>query len=227
MEPDGSVRHVPTQIVVIENQYFAKVNSLTNSTYSLVYHPVTFVDVDRHWAKVAVNDMGSRMVINGIGNDLFNPDQSITRAEFAAIMVRGLGLKSTGGDTSFSDVKTTDWFSGAIQTLYQYKLMDGFEDGTFRPTDNITREQAMKMIAQAMVLTDLKSKLFAEESAAELKPFTDGNTVAEWAKTSVADVIQAGIITGRSPTTLAPKANISRAEVAVIIRKLLQQSGLI
>ncbi|WP_090116770.1 S-layer homology domain-containing protein [Cohnella sp. OV330] len=227
VEPDGSVRHVPTQVVVIGNQYFAKVNSLTNSTYSLVYHPVTFVDVDRHWAKTAVNDMGSRMVINGIGNDVFNPDQAITRAEFAAIMVRGLGLKSTSGDTSFSDVKTTDWFSGAIQTLYQHKLIDGFEDGTFRPTDTITREQAMKIIAQAMVLTDLKSKLIAKESATELKPFTDGNTVAEWAKTNVADVIQAGIVTGRSRTTLAPKANISRAEVAVIIQKLLQKSGLI
>ncbi|SFB02969.1 Alpha-tubulin suppressor [Cohnella sp. OV330] len=227
VEPDGTVRHVPTQIVMIGTQYFAKINSLTNSTYSLVYNPVAFDDVDRHWAKTEVNDMGSRMVVNGTGNGLFNPDQAITRAEFAAIMVRGLGLKLAEGATAFSDVKPTDWFGGAIQTLYQYKLIDGFEDGTFRPADTITREQAMKIMAQAMVLTDLESKLSLEGSAEPLKPFADGNTTAEWAKAGVADVIQAGIIKGRSGSTLAPKANITRAEVAVMIRKLLQSSGLI
>ncbi|MFC3803675.1 S-layer homology domain-containing protein [Cohnella sp. GCM10012308] len=227
VEPDGTVRHVPTQIVVIGTQYFAKINSLTNSTYSLVYNPIAFDDVDGHWAKTEVNDMGSRMVVNGNGNGLFNPDQAITRAEFAAIMVRGLGLKLADGATTFSDVKSTDWFSGAVQTLYQYKLIDGFEDGTFRPADTITREQAMKIIAQAMLLTGLESKLSVEGSAETLKPFADGNTIAEWAKASVADAIQARIVSGRSSTTLAPKANISRAEVAVMIRKLLQSSGLI
>ncbi|MDI4643544.1 S-layer homology domain-containing protein [Cohnella hashimotonis] len=227
VEPDGAVRHVPTQIVVTGNQYFAKINSLTNSTYSLVYNPITFNDVERHWAKTEVNDMGSRMVVDGNGNGLFNPDQAITRAEFSAIMVRGLGLKLADSATAFSDVKSTDWFSGAVQTLYQYKLIDGFEDGTFRPADTITREQAMKIIAQAMLLTDLKSKLSFEGSAEALRPFTDGNTTADWAKDSVADVIQAGIVSGRSSTSLAPKANISRAEVAVMIRKLLQTSGLI
>ncbi|BBI35542.1 S-layer homology domain-containing protein [Cohnella abietis] len=227
VEPDGMVRHVPTKIVVIGTEYYAKVNSLTNSTYSIVYNPIAFDDVAQHWAKTEVNDMGSRMVINGIGNDLFNPNQAITRAEFAAVMVRGLGLKLVNGVTSFSDVKTTDWFSGAVQTLYEYKLINGFEDGTFRPTDTITREQAMKIISQAMVLTDLKSKLSVKETADLLKPFADGNKVAEWAKASIAEVIQSGIITGRSSSTLAPKANISRAEVAVIIRRLLQNSELI
>ncbi|MFD2329358.1 S-layer homology domain-containing protein [Cohnella sp. GCM10020058] len=227
VEPDGTVRHVPTQIVVVGNRYFAKINSLTNSTYSLVYNPIAFNDVDGHWAKTEVNDMGSRMVVNGTGDGLFNPDQAITRAEFAAIMVRGLGLKLADGATTFSDVKSSDWFSGAVQTMYQYKLIDGFEDGTFRPADTITREQAMKIIAQAMLLTGLESKLSFEGTAEALKPFADGNTTAEWAKAGVVDVIQAGIITGRSSTTLAPKANISRAEVAVMIRKLLQASGLI
>jgi hypothetical protein len=171
--------------------------------------------------------MGSRMVINGIGNDLFNPDQAITRAEFAAVIVRGLGLKLADGVTSFSDVRTTDWFSGAVQTLYEYKLIDGFEDGTFRPLDTITREQAMKIISQAMALTGLKSKISVISAADTLRPFADGNGAAEWAKASIAEVIQTGIITGRSSTILAPKANISRAEVAVIIRRLLQQSDLI
>jgi hypothetical protein len=201
-------------------------NSMTNSTYSVVYHPLEFTDMAKHWARAEVNDMGSRMIISGVGDDLFNPDQPITRAEFAAVMVRGLGLKLADGTASFTDVRTTDWFNGAVQTLAQVKLIDGFEDGTFRPAETLTREQAMKIISQAMVLTELRSNPSAI-AADVLKPFADSNEAAEWAKANIAEVIQSGIITGRSGTILDPKANISRAEAAVIIRRLLQSSELI
>ena len=93
LNPDGSFRHVPTQIVVINGKYYAKLNSLTNSIYSVIYNPVTFADVSSHWAKDAVNDMGSRMVVTGKGNGVYAPDRSITRAEFA-VMVQRLLQKS-------------------------------------------------------------------------------------------------------------------------------------
>ncbi|TXK77048.1 hypothetical protein FU659_23940 [Paenibacillus sp. N3.4] len=227
VEPDGTVRHVPTKIVVINGKYYAKVNSLTNSTYSIVWHPLAFTDVAQHWAKDAVNDMGSRMVISGIGNDMFNPDQDITRAEFAAIMVRGLGLKLENGSSSFADVKTTDWFNSAIKTAYGYQLISGFEDGSFRPMDKITREQAMTIIAKAMKITALKTSLPAKAADELLKPFTDASHASGWAKNSLADCLQAGIVTGRNSTQLAPKAYISRAEVAAIVQRLLQKSKLI
>ncbi|MFC5404810.1 S-layer homology domain-containing protein, partial [Cohnella soli] len=140
VEPDGTIRHVPTKIVLIEGKYYAQINSLTNSTYTVVWHPLEFLDVANHWAKAAVNDMGSRMVIDGTGAGLFNPNRDITRAEFAAILVRGLGLKLENRSPVFSDVKMSDWFSSAINTAYAYKLISGYEDGTFRPNDKITRE---------------------------------------------------------------------------------------
>ncbi|MFC5471307.1 S-layer homology domain-containing protein, partial [Cohnella suwonensis] len=227
VDPDGTVRHVPTKIVVIDGKYYAKVNSLTNSTYSVVWHPLAFKDVAQHWAKDAVNDMGSRMVISGIGNDMFNPDQDITRAEFAAIMVRGLGLKLENGSSPFADVKTTDWYSGAIQTAYAYKLISGFEDGTFRPMDKITREQAMTIIAKAMEITGLGASLGAKAADELLSPFADASNASEWAKSGIADCLQVGIVSGRSGTQLAPKAYISRAEVAAIVQRLLQKSELI
>ncbi|MCW3795099.1 S-layer homology domain-containing protein [Paenibacillus sp. LS1] len=65
-------------------------NSLTNSLYSVVWHPLMFKDVENHWAKDVVNDMGSRLIVNGIGNDLYNLNTDMTRAEFAAIMMKGL-----------------------------------------------------------------------------------------------------------------------------------------
>ncbi|WP_025700050.1 S-layer homology domain-containing protein, partial [Paenibacillus forsythiae] len=227
IEPDGTVRHVPTKIAIVDGKYYAKVNSLTNSTYSVIWHPLEFKDVAKHWAKDAVNDMGSRMIVSGNGNDMFNPDQDITRAEFAAIVVRGLGLKLEQGAASFTDVNTSDWYSSAVQTAYTYGLITGFEDGTFHPMDKITREQAMAIIAKAMTITDLKAKLPSKETGEILSPFADGNKASGWAKNSIADCLQAGIISGRTGSQLSPKDSITRAEVAIMIQRLLQKSGLI
>ncbi|WP_139991840.1 S-layer homology domain-containing protein [Paenibacillus paridis] len=227
VEPDGTVRHVPTKIVKEEGKYFAIVNSLTNSTYTVVWHPIEFTDVAKHWAKDAVNDMGSRLIINGVGNDLFNPNQDITRAEFAAIIVRGLGLELDKGTAPFSDIKSSDWYAAAIQTAFSYGLITGFADGTFKPQEKITREQAMVMIAKAMKITELQSKLAAGGTAEMLTPFNDMASVSTWAKDSVLACLQAGVVTGRSSVWIAPKENMTRAEVAAIVQRLLQKSDLI
>ena len=227
VDPDGTVRHVPTKIVIIDGKYYAKVNSLTNSTYSIVWHPLEFRDVANHWAKDFVNDLGSRMVINGIGDELFNPDQDITRAEFTAIITRGLGLKLEESTSVFTDVKPSDWYSSAVQTAYSYHLIDGFGDGTFRPMEKITREQAMTIIAKAMKITGLKDKLQSMVNEDLLVTFTDAGSTSRWAQGSIADSLQAGIINGRNGTQLAPKAFITRAEVAAIVQRLLQKSELI
>ncbi|MFH5186592.1 X2-like carbohydrate binding domain-containing protein [Paenibacillus sp. TAB 01] len=225
IDPDGALRHVPTKVEKDSNgKYIAKINSLTNSTYSVVWHPLEFKDAAQHWAKDAINDMGSRLIITGIETDLFRPDQDITRAEFAAILVRGLGLKPEAGGSTFTDVKPTDWYNSVVETAYAYKLISGFEDGSFRPQDKITREQAMTMIAKAMLLTDLHTEASVVNM---LDGFQDGSNVSVWAKNSVVECLQAGIVSGRSSTEFAPKAFISRAEVAVLVQRLLQKSNLI
>ncbi|WP_084224613.1 Ig-like domain-containing protein [Paenibacillus pectinilyticus] len=227
VEPDGSVRHVPTKVRHINGKYEAQINSLTNSTYAVVWHPLEFSDVANHWAKNAVNDMGSRMVVDGTGNGMFSPDRDITRAEFTAIVVRGLGLKLESGVTPFSDVKTADWYSSAVITAYSYGLISGLDDGTFRPNDTITREQAMVILSKAMEITALKDKLLEQSAEATLRPFEDAVGVSSWAQSSVADSVQAGVVFGRSETLLVPKGYLTRGEVATMMQRLLQKSDLI
>ncbi|GGD81825.1 glycosyl hydrolase family 18 protein [Paenibacillus nasutitermitis] len=227
VEQDGTVRHVPTKVILRNGKYYALINSMSNSTYSVIWHPLEFVDVSQHWAKAAIKDMGSRMVISGIGNNMFNPDQDITRAEFAAVIVRGLGLPLESGATSFKDLKESDWYSSAVQTAYSNGLINGYSDGTFRPKEKITREQAMLIIANAMKLTGLKAKLSDALTDTILNPFKDASDVSEWAKSSVADNIQSEIVSGKNDARLVPKSNITRAEVAVMIQRLLQKSDLI
>ncbi|WP_146762326.1 DUF4838 domain-containing protein [Paenibacillus contaminans] len=227
VDKDGTVRHVPTKIVSIDGKNYAKISSLTNSTYTLIKNAIAFRDTANHWAEATVQDIGSRMIINGIGNQLFDPDRDITRAEFVAIVVRGLGIKPENAASAFSDVKSIDWYAGAIHTAVSYGLIDGFEDGTFRPNDSITREQAMMVLARAMSITNLKAKLHSKAPAEMLKIYQDADAVAQWAKISIAECIEAGIVSGRSSTLLAPKEFMTRAEVATIIHKLLQKSEMI
>ncbi len=229
IEPDGTVRHVPTRIVTLHGKAYAKVFSLSNSTYAVIRHPITFNDVIAQWAKDAVDDLGSRMVVSGDVNSLFHPDHDITRAEFAAILVQGLGLKAdNAAESLFPDVKPDAWYSGAVPTAHTYHLINGFGDGTFRPADNITREQAMAIIANAMNLTGLKDQLLSSQAEDELlKSFVDENNISVWARDGIAAAIQAGIVSGRGGKELAPKAFITRAEAAVMVQKLLRESQLI
>ena len=92
VKPDGSVIHVPTQVVVINGVNYVKIMSLTNSTYTVISHKVEFSDLKNHSARDIINDMGSRMIVSGVGNNIFAPDKNMTRAEFAAIVVKALGL---------------------------------------------------------------------------------------------------------------------------------------
>ncbi|ETT50300.1 cell wall/surface repeat protein, partial [Paenibacillus sp. FSL R7-269] len=227
VDPDGTVRHVPTRIILKEGKYYAEINSLTNSTYSVVWHPLTFADVEKHWAKNAVNDMGSRLVINGVNESTFNPNADITRAEFAAIIVRGLGLKLGEGAAKFADVPASSWYAAAVGAASEAGLINGFEDGTFRPGDRITREQAMNIIAKAMKLTGLAEQTGAVDTAGVLAAFTDASRTGAWAKDSLALAASAGLITGRGGNKLEAQANVTRAEVAVLIQRLLQKSKLI
>ncbi|SFF00490.1 S-layer homology domain-containing protein [Paenibacillus algorifonticola] len=227
IEPDGSIRHVPTKIVQKDGSYRAKIFSLTNSTYALVWNPVAFKDAAGHWAEQAINEMGSRMIISGVGGDRFNPNASITRAEFAAIIVRGLGLKLEMEASGFSDVQATAWYNQAIRTAVAYKLINGFEDGTFRPNEPITREQATVIIAKAMSITGLNAGLPAGNAEDVLLPYADANEAAAWARSSLADSLQGGIISGRSGAQLAPKALITRAEIAMMVQRLLTNSKLV
>ncbi|QCT04045.1 hypothetical protein E6C60_3334 [Paenibacillus algicola] len=227
VEMDGTVRHVPTKVVNKDDRFHVQIKSLTNSTYVVVENRQEFRDLENHWAKDTVNQMASRMIIQGTGHEMFSPDQEITRAEFAAILVKGLGVDLADRTGSFMDVKATDWNSSAINTAYSYNIINGFEDGTFRPNDKVTREQAMVILSRAMVITDLKSKSPTRATSAILSSFQDVSDASTWAMTGIAASVQAELITGRSSMKLVPKGFITRAEVAKMIERLLEKSDLI
>ena len=227
IDADGTIRHAPTKVIRQDGKSIAIIRSLTNSIYSVISSNVEFTDVASHWSKQAINEMGSRLIVQGTGEGLFSPDKPMTRAEFAAIVVRGLGLKPASDSAGFTDVKTSDWYSDVVRAAREYGLIEGFADGSFRPLEKITREQAMSILAKAMTLTGLKDRLQVQDAIVTLQPFADGDQVAAWAQKDVAACILAEIVKGRSDAVIAPKASVTRAEVAVMLQQLLKKSDLI
>jgi hypothetical protein len=119
------------------------------------------------------------------------------------------------------------WYSGAIQAAHNDGLINGYEDGTFRPDDTITREQAMVILEKAMQITGLKAKLNDDSPEAMLQSFHDGTAVSSWARIGAADSVKSGLVQGRSQSVLVPQGKMTRAEVATMLRRLLQKSDLI
>ncbi len=226
LNSDGTVSHVPTKIIVIDGKYYAQINCLTNSTYFVIWHPKTFQDVESHWAEDCVNEMGSRLVIGGVDENNFAPNRDITRAEFAAIVGRALGLKASGTANKFSDVKANDWFYGAVGAASAYGIVGGYEDGTFKPDQAITREEAMAVIARAMKLAGMDTNMADSVADAQLARFKDQDSVNGWAKKSAATCVKYGIAVGNNGL-LAPDDNITRAETAAMVMRMLQQADLI
>ena len=225
---NGSFSHVPTAIDVIDGRYYAKINSLTNSVYSVIWSPKRFNDVEGHWSKAAVNDMGSRLVISGVGKEIFQPDKYITRAEFTEIVVNGLGLMRIGTfKSSFDDVDKAAWYYNSVAIASEYGLILGYNNREFRPNDKITREQAMTIIAKAMKITGLKVQFTIGEVENILKAFGDTEQASYWSKESIAACVKSGIVSGRNGHMIAPDGNMTRAETAVIVRNLLRKSDLI
>lgn len=223
----GKIAHTPTKVEIVDGIYYATVNSFYPGIYPLIYNPLEMKDVVSHWSRDYVNDMASRLVVLGTGEGNYTPDRPITRAEFSSILVKALGLKYTEGVNRFQDVQQDQWYAEAIITATDYKLIKGYGDGNFGPEDTITREQGMTIIARAMTLTGLSQELTKEAMNASLRSFIDAAEIADWAQDSIARCILAGIVQGKENGSIAPEAYITRAEVAAMVRKLLQQSDLI
>ncbi len=225
---DGSFSHVPTTIVSKDGKYYAKINSLTNSTYALISSTKNFKDTENHWSKSSVNNIASRLIMDGIDNDNFNPDMAITRGEFIDSMVKAMGLYRTGeGKNIFADVSSSNNYYDAIGIAYECGIISGYGNGEFRPMGKITRQEAMTIVSKAMKITGLKTNYTTEEVVNSLKAFKDLDKLAAWAKISAAACVNSGIVSGKSLTVIAPKDNLTRAETASVINKFLTKSSLI
>ena len=204
----------------IYNEETKRVNFVTThfSTYAVGYSTVNFTDVSG-WYADSVNYLAARGIINGKGSDKFAPNTNITRAEFVSILANLAGVDlSQYTNSAFIDVETKVWYNGAVQWAYENGIVAG-SDGNFNPNAIITRQDMAVIIAS--YAKEIENYTLTKEK--EAVNFADNSEVSSYAKNAVSAIQQAGIISGKGSDTFAPKANVTRAEAAVMIAKLLQK----
>lgn len=229
VNPDGSVYHLPTVVTKIGDRYYAQIHDLRSSgSYSVIWNPQDFDDVRTHWAQTEVNNVSARLDLKGNGGNTFAPNRNVTRAEFAEIVVLGLGLmRQEEPKTTFDDVTATAWYRNAISIASEFGIVLGYNDGAFRGNQTITREEGMAMIARGYQLIKPGHAISETEISRLLTGYEDAAQVARWARPSVATLLSADIVQGSGDKGLTPKSTMTRAETVALMQRLLQVTHLI
>ena len=154
--------------------------------------------------------------INGYADGTVKPDGNITREELATILYRVSNDASAvvaSGD-KFNDVSADRWSANAIEFMASKKVVNGYEDGSFKPENNLTRGEFAAMIARFANLTD----------TAASRTFSDVDS-SYWGFKNIMALNKAGYINGYEDGTFRPEANVTRAEVMTVINKIIGRSA--
>ncbi len=194
----------------------------------IVKPETTFEDitgVNAHRYQTAIESLASRMIINGKTENRFEPDSNMTRAEFATIVVRALGIDPKGEEV-FKDVKNSDWFFNYVATANRYGIVSGVSQDEFRPNTTITKQEAATMIARAAKLAGMEFEVNVGTTRDILSQFEDYVTVDSWAMASLAFCYSEDILDD-SHMSIEPKKIITRGEIAQMIFNMLGKAKLL
>ena len=225
---DESLSHVPTKVIIQNDNKYARIKTRLGGTYQLINEEKSFEDMKGHFAEDIVNNLASRLILVSNEKGNFLPSKKGTREEFASIITKALGLTQKGaGKDLFSDVSKEDEYYDAVTIAYEYGIISGYQDGSFRSNKEITREEAMAIMIRAVKVAGMEVSLDEAEINSLLSGYTDNGSISSWAREHVAMCIKLGIVEGRNDKTIAPKDSISIAEMAVMIERLLRAMDLI
>lgn len=182
------------------------------------YCSATFADTASgwDWAKPSIEFLRSSGITNGYGNNTYRPGQSISRGEFTLMICRAFQFP-TGGSSGFPDVPANSTYAGAVASARDLGIVQG-NNGRFQPDRPITRQSAMTMICRAI---EAAGQSLPAADSGLLSSYADGSQVSAFARPSVAALVQMGAVRGNSASRLNPGAAISRAEMAVILHRVL------
>ncbi|WP_158301688.1 S-layer homology domain-containing protein [Paenibacillus mesophilus] len=193
-----------------------------NSVYTVIELNKSFSDIASHWGKADIELLAGKLIVDGVTDTTFEPDRNITRAEFAALVVRSLGLSPVTSKAYFNDVTSNAWYTGVVNAAAKAGIVDGYEDGTFRPNAQITREELAAMVVRSFEYAGGKVEVDASAQAQILSKWSDANKII-WGQLEVAKAIKAGFINGMTDTTLETNGKATRAQTAAMVKRFLTE----
>lgn len=191
-----------------------------NSIYTVLELNKQFNDSASHWAKSDIELLASKLIVEGMSETSFAPERSVTRAEFVALATRAFGLVDVNDGTYFSDVGLGSWYSGMIAAAAKAGLINGYEDGTFRPDAPITREELASIIVRAYAYAGEPITIDASEQARLLSAFDDANEIV-WGQKEIAKAISKGFVQGMTDDTLETSSTATRAQTLTMLKRVL------
>lgn len=192
---DGQFENIKTQIELIKSQ------------------EPPFSDVKNHWAERNINYLFTKGIIGGFDDGTFKPDDTVTRGQLAAMLVRAQGLANINlnqQENPFTDVPATHWAAKEILIARQAGIISGYNDGTFKPDNQVTRAEIAAMLDRAFILEGQQQPMVFKDVD---KGF--------WAKGHIDNLAKSGVTAGYSDGTFKPANPATRAEVATFISRAL------
>ena len=171
---------------------------------------VQFSDIQGHWAEAAIKKAAAEDIVKGYPDGTFKPDDNISRAEFATIIVQAFKLEKREGKV-FGDTGS-HWAKDYIATANAHGIVSGYDEQKFGPDGLITREEMALMIVKAAGLKVTAGGIDA----------SDSSQVASWARDAVATAYASKLIVGMPDGSFQPQANAARAQAVLVLNRAME-----
>ncbi len=179
-----------------------------------------FVDLDGHWGRGQILALAEVGLVNGMDAHHFEPERKVTRAMFVTLLGRIFGLyEDFTAPIRFSDVQEGDWFAPYVTWASLSGIVNGYDDGTFGPDLEITREQMALILIRYCEAYDRRLPETEDAPA-----FTDEERISPWALEAVLRARRCGLINGRDDGSFDPTGTATRAEMCAVMARLLEKT---
>lgn len=202
-----------------KNTIEGKVNS--SGTYGRVESEKDFSDIGKKSQEMqtAIRYLASMGIISGTSPTTFSPDASISRAEIAKLLVSALGKLDPRATSNFSDVTKKNWYYSVAASSQKHGLVKGYEDNTFRGTEDISKVQIVALSSRVLI-SEMKYQA-PQATSKYLSKYSD--SIPQWAQSEVALATKENIVVLRSDGTFGGDKSMTRGDAAIIIYRLFQR----
>lgn len=170
-------------------------------------------DIGTHWAKTQLTEWNESGYINGYADGTFKPDQTITRAEFIALINKSFGFSEPGA-VAFDDVRNTAWFYTQVAAAVKAGYISGYADNTLRPNNPISREEAAVIVSRLMEL--------GKTDNAEARAFGDAGDIASWSLDAIGSLVKLKLLSGYPDGQFMPDKPLTRAEAVTLLNHAIK-----
>lgn len=187
--------------------------SIQPSTYSQYFHDMW----NTTWAASSVDLLYENGIVNGTEQGVYSPELPISRGSFLYMIDQALELPAANSP-GFYDVPQDSYYAQAISKAYALGITSGYPDGSFRPDEPLSRQDAMVILYRALQTAGWS---LGTSGTGVLNSYRDGAAVASYARDAMATMISYGLLSGNTDNTLTPNGNMTRAEMAVVLARVL------